>query len=441
MIAWGLLPRCSVLTTLLITLAAPPAHAFCGTFVGQAGANLYNNASQVVVTRQGHDTTLTLANDFEGDPGDFALVIPVPALLGPDDVSVIDPDVITRVGDYSAPRLVRYTCDDFRWDSSVSSSSDADGGGSGDPAAGSVTVEASFSAGEYDLVVLSAEQSGDLLSWLGTHGYSVPQAAADMLQEYIDSGTYFLAAKVDPDDVPETQAWLRPLQLRYASQALSLPIRLGTLNSPGVQDLLIYVINDQEEGGAGISNYSQAEVEHECMVDLADGGAGGDFAVFWDEAFDAPRVDSPGALWTQEYTWAPAWCDPCAGDPLTDEDVQALGFDGTAWDAFFTRLHLRYEPTQAKQDVVLYTSGDETRTQIRYILYDPALEDRYPLCQTGWADDPGSCDADPTDTLPEPTETDDDGTAGGRFGCSVSARPGMMAAVLALCVLVGRRRD
>ena len=39
----------------LLALATPgTAHAFCGTYVGQAGASLYNNASQMVVVRQGN---------------------------------------------------------------------------------------------------------------------------------------------------------------------------------------------------------------------------------------------------------------------------------------------------------------------------------------------------------------------------------------------------
>ena len=55
--------------------------------------------------------------------------------------------------------------------------------------------------------------------------------------EYIDSGAYFFAAKVDIGDQladdPEQSMWLEPLQFTYPSEAFSLPIRLGTLNSRG----------------------------------------------------------------------------------------------------------------------------------------------------------------------------------------------------------------
>ena len=79
---------------LLILGLAPAAEAFCGHYVGQAGSQIYNQSSQVVVVRQGEQTTLTLANDVQGDTADFALVMPVPQVLTADDVQTVDPEVL-----------------------------------------------------------------------------------------------------------------------------------------------------------------------------------------------------------------------------------------------------------------------------------------------------------------------------------------------------------
>ena len=81
-------------SVLALMWTVPASHAFCGTYVGQAGAGLYNQASQVVMVRQGLRTTLTLANDFEGDLEDFVLVVPVPLVLAEEDVDVVDPEII-----------------------------------------------------------------------------------------------------------------------------------------------------------------------------------------------------------------------------------------------------------------------------------------------------------------------------------------------------------
>ena len=63
---------------LLAMLAAPAAYGFCGFYVAQADASLFNQASQVVLARHGDETTMTMANDYRGSLSEFAVVIPVP---------------------------------------------------------------------------------------------------------------------------------------------------------------------------------------------------------------------------------------------------------------------------------------------------------------------------------------------------------------------------
>lgn len=79
------------LTPLLLTIVAvfcfaPAAWAFCGFYVAKADTKLYNKASQVVIARNGDRTVLTMANDFQGEVKDFAIVVPVPTVLQKDQV-------------------------------------------------------------------------------------------------------------------------------------------------------------------------------------------------------------------------------------------------------------------------------------------------------------------------------------------------------------------
>ena len=168
-----------MLGLMLLSGLNAPAEAFCGHYVGGAGAELYNNASQVGIVRQGTRTTLTLVNDFEGDVSSFALLIPVPSVLGADDVRVVEPDVLQKAELYSAPRLVTYSCDDWR---GGDTGDRADSGGvpeaGTDGTATGVTVEAEFSAGEYQIVILNASDSGGLLTWLDTVETFVADAGA-----------------------------------------------------------------------------------------------------------------------------------------------------------------------------------------------------------------------------------------------------------------------
>ena len=61
--------------------AAPSADAFCGFYVAGADQKLFNNATTVVLMREGPRTVLSMQNNYQGPPENFAMVIPVPVVL------------------------------------------------------------------------------------------------------------------------------------------------------------------------------------------------------------------------------------------------------------------------------------------------------------------------------------------------------------------------
>lgn len=387
----------------LLAVFSQPAHAFCGTYVGSAGADLYSHTSQVAIARQGNQTTLTLANDYEGSLDEFAVVIPVPSVLTAENVKVVDQEVLQRIEMYSSPRLVEYSCEDFytpwtpdRVDFSLGCGGYADyavksfdtGANLGESAESSVTIESSFAVGEYTLAVLSAEDGTELNEWLDNYGFALGDEAAEVLQDYIESGSYFLIARVKLSGTTTDQTWLSPLQITYDSDIFSLPIRLGTLNSPGVQDLIVYTITDQYQGHVGIQNYPQVTMEADCMLENVD-----DFGSVY-LARLAEKFDGQDGGWVREHGWGAYHCDPCAeGDAMSDEDVQALGFSGMSAEAYVGRLHMRYTPEAATSDLVFYYSNIQDQTQQRYIRYVEEIEDLFPICDQGEVANPGSCDA------------------------------------------------
>lgn len=391
----------------LLTLSL--SHAFCGTYVGDASSQLSNHASRIGIAREGSRTTLTLFNDFEGDSTDFAMLIPVPEILGPEDVKLSDPAVIARWDSFSAPREVSYQCEDFsqnQYPQRGIGFGCADYAMSMEDAVASldtagVEVEAEFTVGAYDIVILSAEESGGLLNWLNGNGYSVDENSSSLLQEYIDGGAYFFAAKVHLEQVELGAKWLPPLQFSYDSEVFSLPIRLGTLNGGDIQDLLLYILTPPEAGGVGIANYPQVTVEDECMFLPEDGE---DMAKYYVRKLDEALAKEARPGWIQEYSIEAMHCDPCTGIELSDEDGSSLGYSRSIWDSHLTRLHLRYNPKKVDQDLVFYTnaSTEESDTgfggysidQIRYIQYNEQMEDRFPVCEQGWVADPGTCDTE-----------------------------------------------
>src|SRR2546430_14940313 len=92
----------------IIAGSAPTILGFCGFYVAKADTKLFNKASQVVLVRDGDRTVMTMANDFEGEPKEFAVVIPVPTFLSRDQIHVGEKALVDHLDAYSAPRLVEY---------------------------------------------------------------------------------------------------------------------------------------------------------------------------------------------------------------------------------------------------------------------------------------------------------------------------------------------
>src|SRR6266851_8058544 len=100
----------AVLLFCLLTIhwTSAQAMAFCGFYVGKADAHLYNHASQVVYVHNGNRSVLSIMNDYEGEPSQFALVVPVPVVLGKDQIHIGERELFTHLDAYSSPRLVEY---------------------------------------------------------------------------------------------------------------------------------------------------------------------------------------------------------------------------------------------------------------------------------------------------------------------------------------------
>src|SRR3569623_3000508 len=185
----------------------PTILAFCGFYVAGSGQQLTNDATQVVLMRMGTRTVLSMQNDYKGPPDAFAMVVPVPTVLHEGDVKTLPKDVFAHVEAMGAPRLVEYweqdPCRPPVQDEGVVYASPPTGGAAGvqkDDSLG-VKVEARFTVGEYQIVILSAKDSTGLDTWLHDQHYNIPAGAAPLLRPPVEGGMKFFVLKVDPTKV------------------------------------------------------------------------------------------------------------------------------------------------------------------------------------------------------------------------------------------------
>jgi hypothetical protein len=110
-----------------------------------------------------------------------------------------------------------------------------------------------------------------------------------------------------------------------------------------------------------------------------------EFGDFYKAMFDTQTEKEGGPVVFVEYAWDMNWCDPCAADPLSHEELKGLGVfwlgdspggdprplrrpPTQAREVYVTRLHVRYDAERFPDDLVFQETGDRTNFQGRYVL-------------------------------------------------------------------------
>lgn len=382
-------------------LSAPAASAFCGFYVAKADTDLFNDASKVVLVRDEERTVITMASDYRGEASEFAMVVPVVDIPLREQINVANPALVDHLDEYTAPRLVEYYDDNpcemrYRRDSVIVTASQQpmpmemvmeEAGDLG------VTIEAEYEVGEYDILILSAEESDGLITWLNQNEYRIPDGAEEVVGAYLKRGMKFFVAKVNLER-HDGSSMLRPIQVAYEDEDFMLPIRLGTVNADGKQELFVFAITRQ--GRVETTNYKTVKLPSNMDVPIF---VKDEFGDFYKAMFEHQTEKENGKAVFMEYAWDMSWCDPCAANPLSRSELRELG---VMWldeggpgevqpmprpgigpqpvDAFVTRLHVRYDGQTFPEDLNFQVTGDRENYQGRYVLRHP------------WRGDYGQCE-------------------------------------------------
>jgi hypothetical protein len=348
--------KTSIAFAALIVAMAGPAAAFCGFYVAKADSKLFNKSSKVVLSRDDQSTAITMASDYQGEPKEFAVVIPVPTFIERKQIGVVDMKTVDHLDAFTAPRLVEYHDDDPCAPKIVAAVPTARTATAMMMVADGlvhrgVTVEATYDVAEYDVSILSATESDGLVNWLTDNGYKIPAGAEAVLASYIKQKMRFFVAKVNLERMALLgNGYLRPLQVRYDTAKFMLPLRLGTVNAAGAQDLIIYALT--RNGRVETANYRTVKLPSDAEVPLF---VKDEFGDFYKAMFDrAVARENMQAVFV-EYAWDLGWCDPCASEPLSNKELVELGarwigsddrspFNGRGASAYVTRLQVAEMP-------------------------------------------------------------------------------------------------
>jgi hypothetical protein len=222
------------------------------------------------------------------------------------------------------------------------------------------------------------------------NGYRIPKGAGPVLGSYIKQGMRFFVARVNLKEQAKLGfTYLRPLRVSYDSPKFMLPVRLGTVNADSAQELFVFALT--RRGRVETTNYRTVRLPTGMDVPVFVKAEFGDFykAMFAEQV----RREDMRAVFL-EYAWDMAWCDPCAADPLSRDELKTLGVSwldgpneplqqksqpapvrpgvpGGAVDVFLTRLHVRYDAAHFPEDLVFQETADRQNFQGRYVLRHP----------------------------------------------------------------------
>lgn len=384
----------SLILTICLLVAYSESSAFCGFYVAPAGASLTNKSSQVIIVRDGNHTVITMANDFQGSVKDFAMVVPVPEVLAESDIRVVQQSVFGKLNDYTAPRMSEYydpqPCQQIaiRNLSSVSKSAVRttaldDFDMEEEAKEMGVTVEATYTVGEYDILILSATESSGLKKWLTQNDYELPPGAEEVLQPYINDGMKFFVVKVNLEQQASSAfTQLRPLQIQFNSSRFMLPIRLGMANAKSTQDLIVYALT--RSGRVESVNYRTTKIPTDRDIPQFI-KTKQMFGEFYEALFEKTWKQEGRNSVMLEYAWdissqQPVKCDPCATPPVYFNEMREAGvwwinpdgYNGYQGDLFVTRLHVRYGRDKFPQDLMFMTTPNKEHFQGRYVIHNPA---------------------------------------------------------------------
>lgn len=198
----------------------PRASLADGMIVPPPYRKVSETAQKAVIWHDGITETLILSINFKGDAEDFGWIIPVPAKP---EVSKASDELFTALEELTVPKVPRYK------------TPLGIGGYMEAPQKSTVQIIETKRVDIYDITVLKSGTSADLATWFSENNYPYPRDAEYILDNYIDNGWYFVAAKISTKALGyKTSQQLReghatPLKLVFRSEKIIYPLKISSV--------------------------------------------------------------------------------------------------------------------------------------------------------------------------------------------------------------------
>ncbi|NCG18366.1 MAG: DUF2330 domain-containing protein [Rhodobacterales bacterium] len=232
------------LLTMALGLAISPVANACGGFFCDQDEPVDQNAERIVfaIDEAAGRVESHVQIFYQGPSDDFAWVVPVP---NNPEVFLSSTAMFDQLAQQLAPSFQlkikeegkctyenKWGRSEYSMDSGVVSSSDVANESDG------VSVVQEGQVGPYDMVVLQAQSSAELIAWLGDNGYDIPISLDPLLAPYVAADSYFLALKLSKNS---DSGDIEPIAFSYEGTQPSIPIQLTSVAATPDMRLEAYV--------------------------------------------------------------------------------------------------------------------------------------------------------------------------------------------------------
>ncbi len=438
------LPTCFAVLVATATFASPrPAAACGGCFVSPAETTQVTG-HRMALSVSLLQTTLWDQITYDGDPAEFAWVLPIKGQvqigLSSDLLfEVLESNTAAQIFSPSLGCAPSGCPNDAAFGAGATGAATSGGG---------VTVIAQEVVGPYETVQLEATDPAALGTWLDAHGYNIPTEIEPIIASYVSDGFGFLALRLVPGQGVDA---MKPIRITSEGASPVLPLRMVAAGTGARTPLTLWVLG---EGRYQPQNFSFDVIEASDLV------------WDWDTSrsnYDALRkeiVDADGGSrwlleaaepigpWVFDQLVSTAELSPEESgyaDPMglgavaaAEEDVATLlaGIDeGSLW---VSRMSAELSRAALVTDLGLAASPSQTPIERNFTIANSTGTP--PACPP-----PPDCGSSNPPWFPFLTEDeDDDSSAASGCGVAPAARfpweVGAAGALLAACAVMSRRR-
>ncbi len=292
------------LMSMALGLALSPAAQACGGFFCDNNQPVEQNAERIIFSIDEEEGVVEshVQIFYQGPSSEFAWVVPVP---NNPEVFLSSTAMFDMLSRQLAPSFFlniseegkctepfSFGRNEYALDSAASPETDSSG----------VAVVQSGQVGPYDMVVLQASDTTELITWLQDNGYDLPAALDPVLAPYVAQESYFLGLKLAKD---RDAGDIEPIAFSYAGTQPSVPIQLTSVAAAPDMRLETYIFSDHravpssylhvQTNDAAIDWWSGGSNYYDVITKAADEAGGHAFATDYSGSTEALR----GQLWSE----------------------------------------------------------------------------------------------------------------------------------------------